>query len=219
MVERGHARQSTNGTASEGELDAIVAAARAIGWRDERPPFDAALASGGHTPAAISLGAGRPDEAGAYHPFAWEQRRAAPRWAALFDALDPLVERLLAGREAAKPPPPARTVYRSASCGCLEAGPTDADSSYLGTDRNYADIHLLRCRACGATWLRYYFVIEAFSRSGRWYLGLVPEDRVAEIREDNALAILNALDWHIAGGSYFDGKVHRRSGPTGLDYG
>lgn len=105
-------------------------------------------------------------------------------------------------------------IYRSASCPCLEAGPTNGESTYLGMDRRYGEISLVRCPACGVTWLRYYFVIEAISRSGRWYTGVVPEG--TEVTAENALTILDALPWHIAGGSYFDGKIRRRPGPTGL---
>lgn len=95
FVERGLSRLSADGALSDDELAAVVSAARAIRWRDERPPFDASPAMNGHTPAAIFVNAGRPDEAGAYHALAWEQRRAAPRWAALVDALEPLLQRLL----------------------------------------------------------------------------------------------------------------------------
>jgi hypothetical protein len=42
----------------------------------------------------------------------------------------------------------------------------------LGMDGRFAQVSLLVCSRCGQQWLRYSYEVEAFSASGRWYLGL-----------------------------------------------
>ena len=62
-----------------------------------------------------------------------------------------------------------------ADCACLET-PLSSLSTYreLGMDAALAEVTLLYCRHCGRYWLRYFYENEAFSRSGRWYLGALP---------------------------------------------
>ena len=89
-------RQSltAKGTLATSEQHTIIAALHKIRWPDDQPPFNVAHAMNGHTPASISLTPARDDECYAVQPLAFEQRRNEPRWAALFDALDPVVQTL-----------------------------------------------------------------------------------------------------------------------------
>ncbi|MFN8283191.1 MAG: hypothetical protein U0U67_08235 [Chitinophagales bacterium] len=88
--------------------------------------------------------------------------------------------------------------------------------TYIGVDtRNgrYADITLHTCNDCGATWVRYFAEFEAFSRSGRWYKGIISEPDLKKLKPENAVEYLEKLDWFIFGGSYFSssgiyGKGH-----------
>jgi hypothetical protein len=102
-------------------------------------------------------------------------------------------------------------------CDCL-SGHTyyaDFDSDFLGVDQQqgrFADVEIQRCRRCGRLWLHYHFEDEAFTGSGRWYRGVVSPKVAAAVTADNAASILEGLDWYLAGGSYFDGTVHRRRG-------
>lgn len=87
---------------------------------------------------------------------------------------------------------------------------------YLGedpTNGRYADVHLESCPECGRQWLHYAFEIEAFSRSGRWYRGEVTAEQVVHVTAETAAALLESLPAYEAGGSYFGGQVHSRSGP------
>ena len=58
------------------------------------------------------------------------------------------------------------------SCACLVApGAQLSVRRELGMDSAYAEAAVLACRACGRRWLRYFYEFEAFTGSGRWYLG------------------------------------------------
>ncbi len=105
-------------------------------------------------------------------------------------------------------------------CGCLDVNSlvsyTDFNSRYIGDDPQngrYAEVSLEDCRYCGRVWLRYYFSYEHFSRSGRWYRGVVSPEVAARVSPENAATILETLEWYLAGGSYFDGKILRLHGP------
>jgi hypothetical protein len=99
------------------------------------------------------------------------------------------------------------------SCTCL-AGDFQHDRferTFLGTDDLYAEISVDRCLTCGRHWLHYFLEYESVTASGRWYRGLIGQDVAFSHR--NAAAIFAQLGEYWAGGSRFDGKVHRRSGP------
>jgi hypothetical protein len=105
--------------------------------------------------------------------------------------------------------PPAR----AQSCTCLSAVSGRliliAD---LGMDERYAEVSLLICPTCRQPWLRYFYELEAFSYSGRWYLGAVSPDQVGVLRAADAKALLENLPWYFCGGSYYGGTVFRSSG-------
>lgn len=104
----------------------------------------------------------------------------------------------------------------SHQCACEEptASHTCFESRYVGCDRTngrFADVTVERCTTCARLWLRYCVEYEGFSRSGRWARGLITQEDAAGITEATAAQYIDALDWHIRGGSHFDG-ASRSSG-------
>jgi hypothetical protein len=99
------------------------------------------------------------------------------------------------------------------SCACLrgEFPAGSFERVFLGTDDLDAEVSVDRCLACGRSWLHYLLEIEGFRGSGRWYRGLIGPDVAFSHR--NAARIFEQLQDYWAGGSRFDGKVVRRSGP------
>jgi hypothetical protein len=91
-------------------------------------------------------------------------------------------------------------------CGCLDSGPAHYETTDLGVDKTdncYGEVELHVCRNCGTRWLRYFVEYEAFTASGRWFYGLLPDVLPMPLTAENAIPILNSLPWHIYGGSYF----------------
>lgn len=100
------------------------------------------------------------------------------------------------------------------SCRCLAAPRHDLALLHdLGMDRHYAQVTLRACPDCGRRWLHYHYELEAFSRSGRWYLGALSPHQANPLHADNARDILAQLDWYFYGGSYYEGRTGRASGP------
>jgi hypothetical protein len=99
------------------------------------------------------------------------------------------------------------------SCGCL-ARPHDylVHHADFGMDEHFAEVSLLVCSECGQHWLRYHLEDEAFSGSGRWYLGAITAEQAAIVTAATARATLEALPWYWYGGSYFEGRVGKGSG-------
>ena len=85
------------------------------------------------------------------------------------------------------------------------------------TDGRFGEVSIETCRACGSKWLRYFVEREAFSRSGRWYRGLVPPDAIQSVRPEDAVELLCSLAWHFYGGSYFESTGQQGSGPILVD--
>lgn len=79
-------------------------------------------------------------------------------------------------------------------------------------DRHYAQVTLHACPDCGRRWLHYFYEIEAFSRSGRWYLGVLSPKQEAALDVENARDLLGQLDWYFFGGSYYEGRTGKASG-------
>ena len=97
---------------------------------------------------------------------------------------------------------------------CAEGGWGGAnfEATELGMDSSFGDVTLYRCRQCRRLWLHYHYENEAFTRSGRWYHGLIPGEMEGAINVENALETLGKLDWYWCGGSYFDGAVSKSRG-------
>jgi hypothetical protein len=102
---------------------------------------------------------------------------------------------------------------QSESCGCF-TGPNRLleKEKYLGMDENFAEVSLLVCPDCGQRWLRYFYEVEAFTASGRWYLGAIQPEQAALMTAAKAKTTLESLGWYFYGGSYFGGRSGRTSG-------
>ena len=90
------------------------------------------------------------------------------------------------------------------------------ESTDLGMDKRYGEVSFKRCKRCQRMWLRYYYVQEAFTGSGRWYEGLIPPELESSVTADNALEVLAKLDGYLCGGSWYDGKIIKGHGPPDL---
>lgn len=102
-------------------------------------------------------------------------------------------------------------------CKCFdpEASYETFEKKFLGMDPQYgrfADVSMLECKTCGGAWLHYYFIVEGFQNSGRWYRGKLSERQREILNADNAAKMLESLSWYFAGGSYYYGKTHKTKG-------
>ena len=84
-------------------------------------------------------------------------------------------------------------------------------------DIHFAEVSLLTCPACGQNWLRYFYEIEAFTASGRWYRGAIDKEQASRLTVQTAKNMLEGLDWYFFGGSYYEGKSGKSSGKIFLD--
>ena len=107
-------------------------------------------------------------------------------------------------------------------CRCLD--PQDrfdsVDQTDIGVDETkgrFGNVDLCRCEDCGQLWLHYFVEYEAFSRSGRWYRGLITPEQATIVTPENAVALLASLPWYFYGGSYFDTTGKQGSGQVYVD--
>jgi hypothetical protein len=98
-------------------------------------------------------------------------------------------------------------------CECL-----NGESIYLsepkkvGEDRWYGEVSIQGCQQCGQNWLAYFFEHEAFTRSGQWYRGPISPQQAESLKAEDAVAILQGLEWYYCGGSYYGGGQRKKSG-------
>lgn len=102
-------------------------------------------------------------------------------------------------------------------CPCLDEAPRwpDFEETVIGVDQTngrHAEVETHECSRCGRLWLKYLLEDEAFSRSGRWYSGVVTTDQLEDLTPAEAPGVLELLPWYLVGGSFFDGKISRHSG-------
>ena len=99
------------------------------------------------------------------------------------------------------------------SCECFHAPYTHlGPARELGMDSRFAEVSVLDCRRCGQHWLRYFYEVEAFTGSGRWYLGAITPEHLSSLNPENAKVMLEGLGWYFYGGSYFEGRSGKRAG-------
>jgi hypothetical protein len=79
-------------------------------------------------------------------------------------------------------------------------------------DENFAEVSLLTCSLCGHKWIRYFYEVESFTASGRWYLGAITAQQASLLVAENAKNILEKISWYYYGGSYFGGRIGKASG-------
>jgi hypothetical protein len=103
------------------------------------------------------------------------------------------------------------------ACTCFTAPSTHLIAvKELGLDSRLAEVSVLLCQECGQFWLRYRYEVEAFTGSGRWYLGAITPEQFATLTVEQAKATLEGLGWYYYGGSYFQGRDGRSSGTITL---
>ena len=85
------------------------------------------------------------------------------------------------------------------------------------TNSWFGEVSIETCKQCGAKWLQYFVEYEAFTKSGRWYRGIITDEVSHTVTLQNAVSILQGLDWWICGGSYFNGKISRGRGRLKLN--
>jgi hypothetical protein len=103
------------------------------------------------------------------------------------------------------------------ACACFVAPSTHLLAiKELGLDSRLAEVSVLICQECGQHWLRYFYEVEAFTASGRWYLGAITSGEFATLTVEQAKAILEGLGWYYYAGSYYQGRTGRSSGTITL---
>jgi hypothetical protein len=103
------------------------------------------------------------------------------------------------------------------ACPCFAAPATGLITiKELGLDSRLAEVSVLICQECGQHWLRYFYEVEAFTGSGRWYLGAITPEQFATLAVERAKAVLEGLGWYSYGGSYFQEHNGRTSGTVML---
>ena len=102
-------------------------------------------------------------------------------------------------------------------CSCLTPpfGFDRFESQRVGVDASggrFAEVDLVRCRACGQRFVHYFYELESFSRSGRWYRAPVTGVDARELTNENARAILTKARLYFYGGSSFESSGQRGAG-------
>ena len=109
----------------------------------------------------------------------------------------------------------------SGHCGCLEsARPPCSFAREIGVDMTnfrYGDVSLMRCDRCGRYWLLYEVEYASYTQSGRWFLGLIDEERAETLQPEDAAPYLASLDWYFRGGAYYFGEITKVSGPPHVE--
>jgi hypothetical protein len=109
------------------------------------------------------------------------------------------------------------------ACPCLhEPQPFDRYTLVrsVGVDEThgrYGEVTIRECRQCGRWWLHYAVEYEAFTGSGRYFMGLIRPRVARSLAPDEAVAYLERLRWHLYGGSYYDGRKGRSRGEIQVD--
>jgi hypothetical protein len=107
-------------------------------------------------------------------------------------------------------------------CRCMTPPLDYTDYTYelLGIDETagrFGEVSVQTCKACGSHWLHYFVEYEAFSKSGRWYRGLVTADMLRMLTPESTVALLESLPWYLYGGSYFGTTGRKGSGSVQVD--
>ena len=58
---------------------------------------------------------------------------------------------------------------------------------------------------------------ESFSKSGRFYKGIVTNKNLPKLTPENSIAYIEKLDWYIYGGSYFSTSGKFGNGKANVD--
>ena len=109
----------------------------------------------------------------------------------------------------------------SATCPCLRPPHARADYSEqaVGIDHTagrFGEVSIRRCKRCARPWLHYFGEYEAFTASGRYFLGEISEEMAETVTPESAPAILASLQSYWRFGSYFGDRQGLSSGPPEL---
>lgn len=108
---------------------------------------------------------------------------------------------------------PKVSVHGNRDCKCFNPpfNAADYEIREIGNDGRNAEVSVEICNLCGRRWLRYFYENESFSRSGRWYRGMISDGESLRMTANEAAEYLEKLDWYFLGGSYFDssGKISK----------
>jgi len=85
------------------------------------------------------------------------------------------------------------------------------------TNGRFGEVSIRTCRQCSARWLHYAVEYEGFTRSARWFRGLLTPELQQRVTAANAVAVLAGLPWYLFGGSYFESTGSTGSGPPRVD--
>jgi hypothetical protein len=83
----------------------------------------------------------------------------------------------------------------------------DFRSSQLGIDHTNgrdAEVSIFQCKLCQRIWINYLVEFEHYSKSGRWYRGIISKKERSEIKPENVVEYLENIEWYLYGGSYFE---------------
>jgi hypothetical protein len=75
----------------------------------------------------------------------------------------------------------------------------------LGMDEQYGEVEILTCEACGQLWVKVLYELEAFTGSGRWYLGAITTEQAETLTAKAALAMLEGWTGISTGGVIMGG--------------
>jgi len=105
----------------------------------------------------------------------------------------------------------------ASTCKCMTPSPPypEFEHVWLGKDTTqgrFGRVTIETCKECNRIWLCYEVEYPAFSKSGRWYRGIVSPSVARTATPESAVAILEGLDWYLYGGSYFESRGTRGSG-------
>jgi hypothetical protein len=90
---------------------------------------------------------------------------------------------------------------------------------FLGVDETegrFGEVSIWRCKRCSRYWLHYLVEYEAIAASGRYFMGLITQEKAETLAPNEAIDYLNGLGWHLYGGSFFGGKG-RSAGKVDVD--
>jgi hypothetical protein len=99
------------------------------------------------------------------------------------------------------------------ACSCLAGAfdPKNFESANLGADSRGATAAVLKCRACGRRWLRYFHRDD----SDRWWMGVISSEVASKISAETASKELSRLEWYYRGGAYY-GSMSKSRGEISL---
>lgn len=119
---------------------------------------------------------------------------------------------------------PIRPVVIDPECQCMHPPfhyTNYQKSKYLGVDKTngrFGKVTVEECKFCGSKWLDYHVEYSGFSKSGRWYRGLINNEIEAQLRfPSSAVGILNHLQVRFEGGSYFGSSGRASTGRLRVD--